>query len=366
MKEGIPQIQEVKREKRADILLRFIDNANGINAFQGKRVEEVFSDDENKRLFIESLDDDSFIDLMNGINGILRNRKKEEWKMDGDGVTIAGPDEGAPVEYAPPLHEDKSMLFNGVLRAAKEMNKDRRELNDIAILISSSINAIHPYDDANGRTSRFAYLLLAEVFSEKLKNNLKLALSDNGRDEAKDINPEMVERKIKAVLGEKNGYFNPDINKVNISMAEWEGNRCDIKINKEISEETKTKLLEILRDRDFSSMAFFTYLNDIPGKDKYLKYYESSEWLGKTEPAKHNILVDVLYKDINEQEAQKVYSLYRKLKVEYIQTLIDSIANPNKNEYQIDDKKTTILEYFKKRINKDLCLTPKFRQYAKI
>ena len=40
------------------------------------------------------------------------------------------------------------------------MNREGREFKDIALLISSSINAIHPYLDANGRMSRVIYVLL--------------------------------------------------------------------------------------------------------------------------------------------------------------------------------------------------------------
>lgn len=35
--------EEKDREKRADVFLRFLDNAKNIDALRGKKVEEIFS-----------------------------------------------------------------------------------------------------------------------------------------------------------------------------------------------------------------------------------------------------------------------------------------------------------------------------------
>ena len=71
--------------------------------------------------------------------------------------------------YTPPNAQDRRMLFAEVLKAMQEMAKDERSLEDIAILLSSSVNAIHAYSDANGRTSRLLYLLLAKGLNESTK-----------------------------------------------------------------------------------------------------------------------------------------------------------------------------------------------------
>ncbi|MFA6184290.1 MAG: Fic family protein [Parcubacteria group bacterium] len=348
MKEEIFPNQKDERTHRSDVLLRFIDSSKNIKVFQGKKFDKIFSSEESKRLFIENMQNDDFIELVTGVNGILRDIKKEDWKMDGENVTL-GLDEGNP-EYIPPLHEDKLMLFEQALQAAKKMEIDGRSIKDIAILISSSINAIHPFNDANGRTSRFVYLALTRLYGEDLHNDLNLALSDAGRFESVDINPGKIENKIISVLKEKNGLNDPETNKDNIFEVEWEGSKSDIEFNPRVSEKTKAELLKIVSDKDYGDLTFFKYLNQKVINNKYLKHHEPCDHFGKYLPSRNNILINELFKDIDEEEAKIIFSIYRNTKIEYIQTLIDSIANPDKSEYEINDKKTTILELFKKYI----------------
>ncbi|HBR80609.1 TPA: hypothetical protein DEA21_03105, partial [Candidatus Uhrbacteria bacterium] len=146
------------RERRAEVLLRFLNTAKNIEPFHGEKFEAIFSNEEHKRDFIENLSVEEFSQLLNGLNGVLRDKKKENWKMDGETVALESMFMGTG--YVPPRQEDKPDLLAEVLETAKTMSQEGKNMEDIAMLVSSSLNAIHPYLDANGRTSRMIYLLL--------------------------------------------------------------------------------------------------------------------------------------------------------------------------------------------------------------
>ena len=92
------------------------------------------------------------------------------------------------------------------------MNREGREFKDIALLISSSINAIHPYLDANGRMSRVIYVLLTNS-GDSIASEIQPVLSKNGRDIV-NIDPGLIQTDlidlIKKELGIVSGKILPD------------------------------------------------------------------------------------------------------------------------------------------------------------
>jgi len=96
------------REERAEALFRFLKSA--------EKKEAVFSDEEHKRQFIENLTTEGFLQFLNGINGILRGKKKAEWKRDGETVKVDQMFYGIKFskEYIPPAYEDKPELLEKV------------------------------------------------------------------------------------------------------------------------------------------------------------------------------------------------------------------------------------------------------------
>ncbi len=74
-----------------------------------------------------------------------------------------------------PVQEDKLDLLAKSLAGAKKMIAQNRTTEDIAILLSSLVTAIHPFVDGNGRTAKTILILLVKGFNE---NVLKTILSD--------------------------------------------------------------------------------------------------------------------------------------------------------------------------------------------
>jgi|GEM_PF-623565 len=330
----------IDREKRSEVLLRFLRSAENIEPLHGRKMEDIFSTEEEKRAFIEGLQTEEFIELLDGVNGILRGKKKDEWGMDGETVALEGAMLG--VGYVPPRQEDKPELLTEILASVKEMNRDGKDLKDIALLVSSSLNAIHPYLDGNGRTSRLVYLLLSKNFNEETKDELQEALGKYGRDKL-DIDPGLVQFKISELIEKEAGVNDPEINVNKISNLF--GRKQDLQFGEEISEEDRNLFSELLgKDDRYLFLSVFQYLQNQDDKEKYLR----------RSPQQTAIPVDLLSKNLTQEGLSQILKTYRGLKKKYVETLMDSIANPEKEKYQIEHEgqQISLKDYFELKIKK--------------
>jgi hypothetical protein len=341
--ENVKKTETINREKKSEVLLRFLNSAKNIESFHGKKIEDIFSTEEDKRGFIDNLQNNEFTELLNGVNGILRGKNKDDWNMDGEAVGLESALLGTA--YAPPRQEDKLELFAKTLTSAKEMNKEKRSLEDIALLVSSSLNAIHPYIDANGRTSRLIYLLLTNNFEKKNQEELRQILGEYGRDKL-DIDPGLIQWELESLIDKEIGIKNPEINTDKITnLFGWKNK---LRFNEEILEEDKNLFGELLnKDSHYLFLSVFKYLQNNKGdKEKCLRKF----------PERSAILVDLLSKNLNQEGLSQILENYRELKKEYVEKLIDCIEHPEKEEYQIEDegKKISLKNYYEIKIKEKI------------
>lgn len=345
--ENPSQDKNENREQRADVLLRFLKTAENIEPLHGQKFEAVFSDEQHKREFIESLSAEEFAELLNGVNGILRNKAKEEWGMDGENVALDSVFWGTG--YVPPRQEDKPELLAKTLSAAKEINQDNKSLEDIALLISSSLNAIHPYLDGNGRTSRLIYLLLTKDFNAETKNELQEVLSEHGMNIKVNIDPGLIQSEIDDLVEKEVGVENPEINKDNITNLFSGLAKKEIEFKQEISKEDKDLFLKFCqKDSDYLFWGVFEFLRDNPN-------FNNEEKCLKRLPDRTAILVNVLSKNLSQEQLSQILQNYRDLKKRYVEILINSIANPDDEEYQIDvgGQKIALKDYFESMLKEE-------------
>jgi len=314
--------ESLERDKRSRVLSRFLRSAEHIAPLHGKTVEDVFSNESEKRTFIENLGSNEFFEILDGINGILRGKNKDEWEMDGEWVVLRGILLGT--DYFPPLQEDKPQLLLKVLDAAKKMNNEKRGMEDIALLISSGLNAIHPYADANGRTSRFIYLLLTEGIQSKTQSKFSEALGLYGRDRF-HTNPGPIEGAICDIVEKEIIPKNNETDTVPITNLF--GYKKDIHFGEDIEEKDKDLFSKLLQfDGPNLFLGVFQYLQTQEDRKKYLRVF----------PKRAAVPVDILSKNITQEGLTQILQNYRNLKNKYIETLIDVIAHPDKEEYQIE------------------------------
>src|SRR3989338_8807728 len=333
--------EAIEREKRSGVLLRFLRSVETIQPFHGRKMEDIFSNEEEKRAFLENLQETEFVELLDGVNGILRGKKKDEWSMDGETVILTS--EGymgfkQQEDYLPPQQEDKAELLTEVLVSMKEMNRNGRDLKDIALLVSSSLNAIHPYLDANGRTSRLIYTLLTKNFNDETKTELQGVLGRDGHDKL-DINPGLIREEINDLIEKEIGVRDIGVNTNNITNLF--GEKQDLKFGEDISEEDQKLFGEILDNR-YLFLSVFQYLQRQGDKEKYLRKF----------PERSAVPIELLSKDLTQEGLSQILQTYKELKKKYVETLIDSIAHPENEKYQIEHagQKISLKDYFELRI----------------
>ena len=333
------------REKRADLLMRFLSSAENIEALHDKKLEEVLGTEQELRKFISNLSKEEFVDLLNGINGILRNKNKTEWKMDGDTVQLESAFLGTG--YVPPRHEDKEDLLQNLLSAEQRMSAQGRSQEDLAILAAVGINDIHAYADGNGRTGRFIYTLVNNGFNIKNQEMLKEILGDEGRD---SINLDMTHLDVaveKLIID--NEFRNSEANPLKITNIFYEQ-----PLNLDFQEGTDKKLVEsftnaVKNDSFYALLALFRFLKSQPDYKKYTKQFPPGDDFERSA-----LILDTLAPDLSQENLKEILDSYWKLKKEHVNKVIDFIENPNKPEYQTDfeNQHVSLLDYLKLKLKR--------------
>ena len=309
------------REKSADRMVRFLDFARDIAPLEGKKIGEVFGEEDTRREFIEHLSDRDFIELLSGINGILRDKEKTDWSVDGGPVMLSGFIE----ESIPPRQEDKEPLLKETLDGVKIMNKSGRTLEDIALLLGSSINAVHPFADGNGRTGRLVYALMRDGYNEETKPEIKKLLGEYGRD-ITDVYSAMTMFHISNLIKSEAGADDPELNPHHITNLFYHLPKLKISFQPEIPSDMKDKMIfSIQHDHEDMFLAMFKYIQNNPEIYKYIKEF----------PKRSALMLEQLIPDLNTQEIEKIFDMYWKIKQDRVRLFIDCIVEPDKPEYQL-------------------------------
>lgn len=326
------------REQRSKLLLRLLDSAKNIDALRGKSLESVMRDRTTKSELIESLTDDDYFGLLDGINGILRGKPKKDWRMDGADVVIGAP--LVPVEHVPPRQEDKVELLQGTLQVAKQMVHDGRVLEDVALLVAFAINDIHPYLDGNGRTGRFVFLMLAKDF-EQAKDSLIDALGEEGR-ESVDVATAYLHRRCKDIWIKRRGLSDESVNPDGIVGIFNEIPTNEFKFKRGVDDETRRSIISAFRnDTDDFKYAVIDHVLSRGEGGRYQKKF----------PERTVLLFDRMCEELEPDELTEILRRYWRMKKEVVEIALDAIANPDEPEYRLDPKVGggSIFQNFKKR-----------------
>lgn len=343
------------RENRSEALFRLLDRSRNIDVLKGRKLEEVFSDEKSIRNFIEEVNPIEFIGILNGVNGILRGKEKMDWSMDGDGVEISGALQ--PSEYIPPRQEDKESILGELVVTAKQMSREGRSLEDIALLLGITINATHAYADGNGRTSRFVYFLTKEGYSAKSKAELAKALGEEGRGAVNPsssfIRNEVEDRLLYAPLEdtEKNplritNVF-PDLISSEFIFAEG------------IPEAAKKEFLAInRRDGSYMKIAILEHVYRNGNAEEYTKEFPAEQDGAVPEIFRgaHRVLIlSRLTPTLSTPDIQNIINRYWQLKREFVEKIMDCIANPDKeeNSVEIQGQRTKFIDRLKAEMKED-------------
>ncbi len=165
--------------------------------------EKILADERERSEYLQNLSFEDFSNLIVRLNGLVRDISPGKRKFDGETVLLTeDPDRlssrllGTKVSY-PPRYEDKQGLLREAYFAMQSMLSDTADMHDVGLAVSTAINAIHFFNDGNGRVSRLVHALIAEGYDGSLDQGkfFEKILGDNGRLFI-DNNPEFAERAI--------------------------------------------------------------------------------------------------------------------------------------------------------------------------
>ncbi len=333
-----------ERDKRAEVITRLLDSAKYIQAFHGKKFGEVFQDEQSKREFLAHLSKEDFIALIDGINGILRGKKKEEWRMDGGDVALVPGVHNPDNINIPPREEDKLGLFGELHEGMRIMIEDKRGIDDIALLLASCINEIHSYEDANGRTSRLVYTLLTESFDDVGKEKTKNILGEDGRLYV-DINPGLIGRERDDIISREIGLSDSVQNPENVTNLFDEQRWAEMTFQDGVTDDMKKSFRAVYNDLQHGLYAAFKLIAKLPNRDSFLRAYTG----------RSVILIGKLASELNKDQMDELIEEYWALKKRKAEMLIDLIIHPDKPEYQMytEAGEMNLLDYFKIKIKKE-------------
>ncbi|MBP9748325.1 MAG: Fic family protein [Candidatus Pacebacteria bacterium] len=306
--------QQSFRDNRSEVLIRLFAIARNIKAFHGKTTEEVFQNEASIRDLINNLTPEDFIELINGINGVLRKKPKEEWDMDGKDVILSG----FIGDNTPPHFKDKLDLLHKVLDAAKAINTESRSLEDIGILFGVGISEIHPFNDANGRTGRLVYTLFNYGID---KDKIREVLDDHGRDSV-DFDIEHIEYIVEESIRSR-VLKDEERNLTGLFKESISG----LKFDPSVSEAMILKFRAFLKQSRGSEPHLWAIYEFVQENKK-----DNVFW---TSPSGERVLLDLdrLVPKLNEEDLQNILDRFWGFKKEIAELLVDSIVNPNKPEY---------------------------------
>ncbi|MES2023692.1 MAG: Fic family protein [Patescibacteria group bacterium] len=322
--------EKVKRPEQAEKLIAFLERAKIFD-----EIEKIKSNSSHENVSFEE-----FKNFLVRVNGIARDVPVKERKFDGENVVLSG----VVGKKLMPKYEDKEPL----VKYAYDNVPNLKFPEDKKYILASVINAVHPFNDGNGRTGRLIYLLLdKKVSKEDQVLKIRQALGSDGRFDSVDISSglSLVQYEIARKIEEQYGWKSKEKEKFPVMSFVSEKDKF-INNQSDTTKEEKEKILDLVQgDIRFMLICAYEYINQ------------------------KNLLEDVLF--INPQgEKEKRFSLLRMdqifkledwniivnnyylLKKQAIENLIGIFIEPEK--YLCEDGKTTLRDYFIANIKKQL------------
>lgn len=264
----------------AKLLVKLMDRLHG---------PEIFATPEKSKEFLDSISFEEFRKWTDLVNGIARELPVPERGIGSSNSYIdEESDSDRPAQsvvYFPPLPRQREAL----LREAFEQAQSIEDPAMAGLTLGFAFNAIHPYEDGNGRTSRIVFALLSQGYDgspEKAAYYSDLLQNVSGRDVI-SANPElhgvdmMVERDLYETIAEKSHYSKPPqtINGGHGDKIVGGLEAHDIPLSEDVSDKARRQLHYILQDEGFNKIALMIafpeervapYMKTSPGGMYYL------------------------------------------------------------------------------------------------
>ena len=290
-------------------------------------VNELFSNEHSKR----KLSFDSFLSIINRLNGIAREIPIQEREPDGDGVEITSPVDRVIL----PLQRDKEPLLKGAFEAAQKLSR-----SDASYLLPLIINAVHLFADGNGRTSRMVHLLVREHENkEQFNEELEKALRKDGRFKSFDNNTRIIDFEIEQKMLQKNGW---DFDR---PVACLDGKITSMASGVKPGAISDFYLRHIISYASDDRLYMMTAIYNSLDKEKFEKI------LSKESESKIDIVENQAVLDTS--DFQGIIEAYFELKKKHVEMMVDMFVHPD--EYEAPDHEgKSLKDWYIERVEKNL------------
>jgi hypothetical protein len=284
-------------------------------------------------------DFNAFKEFLIRINGMARDIPIRQRSLDGTNVEMKGFVDTVNV----PRHEDK----DGLLRYAYN-GTHRVERGDLKYMLPAVINAVHPFADGNGRTSRVLHLLLREYSTENERSDeMRKALSEDGRYDSFDINPGRITHEIEHIVMKRHGW-------------QFDNKNGPERLGEIVSGIATVELQELKTDAvlERNAIDFFRlYAEDTRYALTAIQMCLGDEGISRLS-AHYNDIKRIspkrMAQDLSPDDWRNILARFYQLKKEHVEVLVDAFTAPE--EYRTPDNSETIRNYFVQQIEKDTTL----------
>ena len=343
--ESLPKSNKSEDElrlERGEKVVHFLDR---IHAYE--YIQDLVANTEK----LEQVSFDAYKDVLVQLNGIARDLPILKRSFDGQGVQL----KGFMSEAFLPRDEDKEALLEySYAQIGKVKNK-----GDEAYMLASVINAVHLFEDGNGRTSRILYTLLSSPSKEEFQSRLQLALGVDGRYDTQDINPGLINYDIEELILEKHGWdfrMTKDNEKVSFKMGEvntlvtiddYDENYAYNQQKIEESEDEAKKLVELFNK---NNPYLVTAVSEVLGKKSLLQGVLLKQG-GDAYVVRERISPKKMQSVLEKEDWEDIFSKFYELDREQVKILVDMFVEPG--EYKSVDKNIPLRDLFIEKINKE-------------
>jgi hypothetical protein len=326
--ENIPQT--IERGERADYLVDFLDRINA---------ENILSSEETKREFVKNISFEDFNGWIVRVNGMLRSIPIKERSLDGKDVALV-PDPGQVSELEkavvgerkpeyPPREADKEELLKEMFKLAQKMEAQGASLQDIALLFSSGINAIHPFMDGNGRTSRLLNYLVNTDYtgSKEQADFLKKLLGEKGRLLV-NIDPGDAKDSVTNYILCNQLNIDPENRNLPRELSQANSKEVEEKIKEKVPQEVLPSFERYILDEedDFGFFAVYSFLQKKGRVNDFLNPVKNREGVIRRTDLRATDLVEKLEPD----DFSEILEEYWSIKKGSVSLLMHAIAEPEK------------------------------------
>lgn len=298
------------------------DYHNVVRIMERLHAEEVFTTPEKSKEFLDSLSFEEFTKWTDMLNGMARKIPVSERGMKGSGHIQEGNEHlGYGVRYQPPAPSDRTVLMQEAFERAQKMADPKLAGLELAF----AVNAIHPYDDGNGRTGRMLYSLLSRGYSgtgddkeyfTALLENTKGRTIVNPDPSIKGVDTILAKRARNAAA-ENRGWDGP----IPTYVLDGYGGAFvneetpdQLMVSDDVSDDARMKLHNVLRDSPFEAA---TLIKALPPEQikPYIKALDNGS----------RVLIDgdQLVATLSEEQINDLYEASQLGKREYVRSLIN-------------------------------------------